>query len=360
MVAAIASAVKPYAGFGDLTSPASFARCSTVPDDAGYRLALPAYRIDRLDPQRRRHGGAVAAVTLSARLDVANRPATGPTPRPVCAGETMLLGIIVRDISDPFFAPAVEAVSTASESNYNVVLGSAHGLADEAIGCTACSRRHCDGIIPFGDMRTSRGCSTTSPWPPSPSSPSGRARPPRDRHGQRRQPGRHSPRRRPPVGLGHRRFGFIGGGSHGDLRGGRRSSRLRDLGMPRHGHMVPAINDPAAGAEASGSGLSRRIRRRRSTATDLLALGALHRPQPRHRVPMRPRSSASTTSRSLPTGAAAHLVHNLITEMASLVVDLAIAPRGRRTPGPRPHPTFTVRRRPRLPPELATLSDRGG
>ena len=67
----------------------------------------------------------------------------------------MLLGIIVREIADPFFAPVVEAVSTrARERNYNVVLGSAHGAADEAIELHAVlETRHCDAIILLGDMR---------------------------------------------------------------------------------------------------------------------------------------------------------------------------------------------------------------
>ena len=67
----------------------------------------------------------------------------------------MLLGIIVREIGDPFFAPVVEAVSTrARERNYNVVLASAHSAADEAIELHAVlETRHCDAIILLGDMR---------------------------------------------------------------------------------------------------------------------------------------------------------------------------------------------------------------
>ena len=42
----------------------------------------------------------------------------------------------------------------ARERNYNVVLGSAHSLADEAIELHAVlETRHCDAIILFGDMR---------------------------------------------------------------------------------------------------------------------------------------------------------------------------------------------------------------
>lgn len=67
----------------------------------------------------------------------------------------MLLGVIVREITDPFFAMAIEALSTeALARGYNVVLGSAHSKADEAIALRAVlETRHCDAILLLGDMR---------------------------------------------------------------------------------------------------------------------------------------------------------------------------------------------------------------
>jgi DNA-binding LacI/PurR family transcriptional regulator len=67
----------------------------------------------------------------------------------------MLLGVIVREITDPFFAMAIEALSTeALARGYNVVLGSAHSKADEAIALRAVlETRHCDAIVLLGDMR---------------------------------------------------------------------------------------------------------------------------------------------------------------------------------------------------------------
>jgi DNA-binding LacI/PurR family transcriptional regulator len=58
--------------------------------------------------------------------------ALGYRPNPLARGlrgaPTMLLGVIVREITDPFFAAAIEAVSIeAAERGYNVVLGHAHG-----------------------------------------------------------------------------------------------------------------------------------------------------------------------------------------------------------------------------------------
>ena len=83
----------------------------------------------------------------------------GYRPNPLARGlrgaRTMLLGVIVREITDPFFAGAVDAVSTeASRRGYNVVLGTAHAQADEAIALwTILEARHCDAIVLLGDMR---------------------------------------------------------------------------------------------------------------------------------------------------------------------------------------------------------------
>ena len=99
----------------------------------------------------------IAAVTRERVLEAADRLGYRPNPlaRGLRGAKTMLLGIIVREIADPFFAPAVEAVSMrARERSYNVVLGSAHSQADEAIELHAVlETRHCDGIILLGDMR---------------------------------------------------------------------------------------------------------------------------------------------------------------------------------------------------------------
>lgn len=83
----------------------------------------------------------------------------GYRPNPLARGlrgaRTMLLGVIVREITDPFFSAAVEAMSTeALNRGYNVVLGTAHSKADEAIALRAVlETRHCDAIILLGDMR---------------------------------------------------------------------------------------------------------------------------------------------------------------------------------------------------------------
>ncbi len=83
----------------------------------------------------------------------------GYRPNPLARGlrgaPTMLLGVIVRDITDPFFAVAIEAASVeASRRGYNVVLGHAHESADEAEALTSIlEARHCDALLFLGDLR---------------------------------------------------------------------------------------------------------------------------------------------------------------------------------------------------------------
>jgi DNA-binding LacI/PurR family transcriptional regulator len=83
----------------------------------------------------------------------------GYRPNPLARGlrgaPTMLMGAIVRDFSDPFFATAIEATAIEAMSHgYNIVLGHAHGRVDESLALTAVLEpRHCDAIVMLGDMQ---------------------------------------------------------------------------------------------------------------------------------------------------------------------------------------------------------------
>jgi DNA-binding LacI/PurR family transcriptional regulator len=90
---------------------------------------------------------------LAAAKELRYRP--NPLARGLRGASTMLLGLIVREITDPFFAGAIEAVTVeAAQRGYNVVLGAAHARADEAIALWGVlEARHCDGILLLGDMR---------------------------------------------------------------------------------------------------------------------------------------------------------------------------------------------------------------
>ena len=67
----------------------------------------------------------------------------------------MLIGAVVRDFSDPFFAGAIEALAVeAMGHGYNVVLGHAQGRLDESIALTTVlETRHTDAIVLLGDMQ---------------------------------------------------------------------------------------------------------------------------------------------------------------------------------------------------------------
>ena len=83
----------------------------------------------------------------------------GYRPNPLARGlrgaPTMLLGVVERDVTDPFFGGAIEAASLeANKRGYNVVLGHAHRSADEAQALTGIlEARHCDALLFLGDLR---------------------------------------------------------------------------------------------------------------------------------------------------------------------------------------------------------------
>ena len=94
-------------------------------------------------------------VTRQRVLEVARAMRYRPNPlaRGLRGSRTMLLGVIVREITDPFFAMAIDAVSAeARKVGYNVVLGHTHGRTEEARAVRAVlETRHCDAIVVLGD-----------------------------------------------------------------------------------------------------------------------------------------------------------------------------------------------------------------
>jgi DNA-binding LacI/PurR family transcriptional regulator len=211
----------------------------------------------------------------------------GYRPNPLARGlrgsRTMLLGVIVREITDPFFAGAVEAVSTeAGRRGYNVVLGTAHARADEAIALWAVlEARHCDAIVLLGDMRDqprliedlrTAHVPVVALWEGS--------RPTEipsvsvdNRAGIDALMGHL-------VGLGHRRIAFAGGRRLGDIA--EREEAFVDAvarsGEPlRKGYVRSTNNSPASGGEMLRALLELKEPPTAVVfATDVLALGALH------------------------------------------------------------------------------------
>ena len=85
-------------------------------------------------------------VMVAAR-NLGYRP--NPHARSLRGASTMLIGAVVRDFSDPFFATVIEALAVqAMARGYNIVLGHAHGRVDEGIALTSVlETRHTDAIV---------------------------------------------------------------------------------------------------------------------------------------------------------------------------------------------------------------------
>jgi DNA-binding LacI/PurR family transcriptional regulator len=277
----------------------------------------------------------IAAVTRERVLQAAD--SLGYRPNPLARGlrgaKTMLLGVIVREISDAFFAHAVEAVSMrARERHHNVVLGSAHSLADEAIELHAVlETRHCDAIIVLGDMRdqprlfddlAASHVPVVTLWQGKGLGGVGSIDV--DNRAGIRAAIDHL------AALGHEHFGFLGENPHVDVRERRAAfvERLTELELaPRDAHILAAPNEPGAGANA--------FRRLAATsdaptaviaATDQVAIGALHAA---HRLGISVPADVSIVGfDDIPfaayTSPPLTTVENPIAAMARLAVDLAI------------------------------------
>jgi DNA-binding LacI/PurR family transcriptional regulator len=99
----------------------------------------------------------IAADTRERIIQAARQLGYRPNPlaRGLRGASTNLIGAVVRDFSDPFFAEAIEALVVESMSHgYNVVLGHVqHGL-EEAVPLTSVlETRHTDAIVLLGDLR---------------------------------------------------------------------------------------------------------------------------------------------------------------------------------------------------------------
>jgi DNA-binding LacI/PurR family transcriptional regulator len=191
---------------------------------------------------------------LAAARALQYRP--NPLARGLRGASTMLLGLIVREITDPFFAGAIEAVTVeAALRGYNVVLGAAHARADEAIALWGVlEARHCDGILLLGDMRDQPRvvadlAGATVPvaalWQGS--GPSGVPSVSVDNVAGIEAVLDHL------VGLGHRRIAFVGGVRQGDIeeRQDAFTGRLAHHGIAvPEGYVLNGPNQLAAGVAA--------------------------------------------------------------------------------------------------------------
>jgi DNA-binding LacI/PurR family transcriptional regulator len=98
----------------------------------------------------------IATETRERIIEAARQLGYRPNPlaRGLRGASTNLIGAVVRDFSDPFFAEAIEALVVESMSHgYNVVLGHVQQGPEKALPLTSVlETRHTDAIILLGDM----------------------------------------------------------------------------------------------------------------------------------------------------------------------------------------------------------------
>jgi DNA-binding LacI/PurR family transcriptional regulator len=216
----------------------------------------------------------------------------GYRPHPLARGlrgaPTMLLGAIVRDITDLFFGTAIEALSTEARGRgYSVVLGHAARRVDEALALTAVlEARHCDAVILLGDFTDepllvkdlrAAPLPTVAVW-----------------HGSER-------RDFPTVSvdnvagiaaalahlsaLGHRRIAFVGGESLGDIRERQATFEQyhRERGVAVAPDYVKHVENTTGGGESAFAELFAAATPPTAivAATDVLAIGIVFAAQSR-------------------------------------------------------------------------------
>jgi DNA-binding LacI/PurR family transcriptional regulator len=298
-----------------------------------------------------------------------------PFARALRGAPSMLLGAVVRDITDPFFAGAIEAlVIEAKERGYSVVLGHARAKADEAVALTAVlEARQCDAIVLLGDLREeprlledlrNAQIRVVALW-----------------HGSR-QPGHPFPTvtvdNRAGIRaamkhlstLGHRRIAFVGGASLGDMRD-RQAAYLEyshTVGVVSFDGYVRHVPNTIHDGELALSALLRLPQPPTAilAATDVLAIGLIHAayelgvavPEELSIVGFDDIPLAAATVPSLTT------VKMPIAEIAAAGIELAVGGASRHSDGPQEAPRVVFKpklivRRSTAPPPPPAPGDGG-
>jgi DNA-binding LacI/PurR family transcriptional regulator len=208
-----------------------------------------------------------------------------PIARALRGAPTMLLGAVVRDVTDLFFSSAIEALSIEARARgYSVVLGHARQQADEALALAAVlEARHCDAIVLLGDLREEprlvedlrdARIPVIGLWRGSEVVGDGFRTVGVDNRAGIRSALAHL------VSLGHRRIGFVRGPALGDMR---EREAAYDEYMREHGTAPPAgyvqrvQNTTGGGVLALGKLLAlREPPTAIVAATDVLAIGIIH------------------------------------------------------------------------------------
>ncbi len=226
----------------------------------------------------------ISAETRERVMDAAQSLGYSPDPvaRALRGQRSGLLGLILRDITDPFCACLTAELTTQARlHNYHIVLGNASSNPEQALQFTnILDARHTDGIFLLGDLQGDKSalqeklrftqalvaiCRGSSPADLYTVNP--------DNFAGVRILLDHL------TSLGHRQIGFLNGGCKGDFREREEAFRsyMHEHNLPLHnGWIQSEPNDPQGGYLAMSRILA--IRDRPSAvfaADDLMALGAV-------------------------------------------------------------------------------------
>ena len=227
----------------------------------------------------------IAAETRERVMEAAQRLGYRPNPlaRGLRGAPTNLIGAVVRDFSDPFYAGAVEALVVESMAHgYNVVFGHVHGRHDEVAALTTVlETRHTDAIVVLGDMQAHpqfqedlrhAHVPVVALWPGT--SPIEYPTVDADDRAGIRAGLDHL------VGLGHRRIAFVGAELPGDYRV--RDEAYLEFMRERFGGTPAGYLQRCPNTLAGGDAVLRALLSLPepptavATSTDLVAIGALH------------------------------------------------------------------------------------
>jgi DNA-binding LacI/PurR family transcriptional regulator len=120
-------------------------RLAGVSQSTVSRVLSGGYSVVPITPETRER-------VLRAAQELRYRP--HPLARGLRGAGTALLGLIVRDIADPFFTAMLKVIAIeARRRGYNLVLGDACSSAEEAQALTQVLEvRHCEAILLVGDV----------------------------------------------------------------------------------------------------------------------------------------------------------------------------------------------------------------
>ena len=105
------------------------------------------------------NGSRSEFISEETRLKVRDAAAQlGYTPNPLAralkGGRSNLIGLMLREIADPFFAQLIQKISdVAQNSDYQIVLGYSRGSSDGVLKMSSIlDTRYVDGVIVLGDL----------------------------------------------------------------------------------------------------------------------------------------------------------------------------------------------------------------